>query len=438
MEALNEQLLAKAHENKVVKTDKLRADTTVIPANVAYPTDSGLLAKGVAKMAAAAKKLKGLGLAARTTTRDRTRSVRRRAHDVAVWLRRRNGDAKQEVLAITGELADIAEAAVAEARTLSRNARRGLARRGEAASGKAKALVADLERTASLMEQIIAQTRLRLAGEVPDGASRVVSLHDADARPIKKGRLGKPCEFGFKGQVVDNVDGIVVDHLIVKGNPPDAPMLKPAIERVKARFGRAPKAVTADRGYGEAGVDAGLEALGVKQVAIPRKGKPGAARRQVQNSRRFRTLVKWRTGSEGRVSALKHNWEWGRSLMDGETGAQTWCGWGVLAHNSVKISGLIETKNNKKPTVAPRTPPSRPRLGPRAADHLRGHRHKPLPPDPALRLSPSRPTGPEGRKRRAGRSQKGRGTGPHGHTPATRQSTPTARCRRSTYFFGTK
>jgi IS5 family transposase len=360
VEQLNEELLAKAHENKVIKLDKIRADTTIVSANVAYPTDSGLLAKGVAKMAVAAKQLKALGLAARTTTRDRTRSVRRRAHDVAVWLRRRNDEAKDEVLEITGELAEIAEQAVTEARAVARNARRGLARRGTSVSGKAKALVADLERTAALMEQIIAQTWLRLSGEIPDGATRVVSLHDADARPIRKGRLGIPVEFGFKAQVVDNADGVVVDHVIVKGNPPDAPMLKPAIERIKTRFGRAPKAVTADRGYGEAKVDAGLEALGVQQVAIPRRGKPGPARQKVQQGRGFRKLVKWRTGSEGRISALKRDWEWARTLMDGESGVQTWCGWGLLAHNSVKISKLITAKDDHKPSVAPRPRPSRP------------------------------------------------------------------------------
>ncbi len=48
---LNETLLAKAAENKVVRLDKVRADATVVEANVAYPTDSGLLAKGVAKLA---------------------------------------------------------------------------------------------------------------------------------------------------------------------------------------------------------------------------------------------------------------------------------------------------------------------------------------------------------------------------------------------------
>lgn len=40
--ALNEQLLATAVEARVVKTGKVRADTTVVSANVDYPTDTGL------------------------------------------------------------------------------------------------------------------------------------------------------------------------------------------------------------------------------------------------------------------------------------------------------------------------------------------------------------------------------------------------------------
>ena len=45
---LNEALLAKAATAKVLRTDKVRADTTVVEAAVAYPTDSGLLAKAMA------------------------------------------------------------------------------------------------------------------------------------------------------------------------------------------------------------------------------------------------------------------------------------------------------------------------------------------------------------------------------------------------------
>lgn len=104
-----------------------------------------------------------------------------------------------------------------------------------------------------------------------------MSLHDPDARPIRKGRLGKPVEFGYKAQVVDNDDGIVLDYTVEVGNPPDAPMLAPAIERVKRRCGRPPDEVTADRGYGKASVDKTLtDDIGVGYVAIPRPGTPTA------------------------------------------------------------------------------------------------------------------------------------------------------------------
>jgi transposase, IS5 family len=67
--ALNEALVAKAVDAHVVRSERVRADTTVVEANVAYPTDSGLLAKGVAKMAGMVKALRAMGLAKRTKAR---------------------------------------------------------------------------------------------------------------------------------------------------------------------------------------------------------------------------------------------------------------------------------------------------------------------------------------------------------------------------------
>ena len=83
--------------------------------------------------------------------------------------------------------------------------------------------------------------------ECQNGASRLVSLHDPDARPIRKGRLGRPVEFGYKAQVLDNADGIVLDDTVMVANPPDAPLLAPAIGRVIGRTGKPPRVVAADR-----------------------------------------------------------------------------------------------------------------------------------------------------------------------------------------------
>jgi IS5 family transposase len=187
---------------------------------------------------------------------------------------------------------------------------------------------------------MVAQTRSRLAGQLPDSATRLVSLHDPDARPIRKGRIDRPVEFGYKAQVIDNDDGVVVDYGVEAGNPADAPQLAPAISRITRRAGRAPRSVAADRGYGEPATERELEALGVRTIAIPRKARASPARRAVEHGRGFRALVRWRTGCEGRISYLKRGYCWDRTRLDGRDGASIWCGHGVFAHNLVKISAL--------------------------------------------------------------------------------------------------
>jgi len=342
---LNQVLLAKAATHKVLRTHKIRADTTVVEANVCYPTDAGLLAKAVGTLAHTIGRVQAAGgppaprcgtaagppAAAPTSSPGRcgpapaSQTAGRRAHCRAGRLgragrRRRHPGGPQRPPAACPRWQP------------------GLRQAGQA--------VEDLETTIGRTGQVIGQARTRLAGQVPDGATRLVSLHDPDARPIVKGRLGKPVEFGYKAQVVDNPDGVVLDYLVEVGNPADAPLLVPAIERISQQTGRVPGPATADRGYGEAAVDDQLHALGVERVAIPRKGTPSAARQAHEHTRSFRRLVKWRTGSEGRISHLKQRYGWDRTLMDGIDGARI-CGQGVFAHNLVKISGLLQAKQQR-------------------------------------------------------------------------------------------
>ncbi len=325
----------------------------MVGANVAYPTDVGLLARAVGKLVTTSRRVQAAGGAPRTRVRDRRRAARRRAHEVAQALRSRSGDAKQVVFAVTRQVAAVAAAQLADAERIVANARRAQAQRpsgagvGPAGAGRRMALVDTLHTTIQRTRRLLDQARVRLAGGMPAGASRLVSLHDPDARPIRKGRIGRPVEFGYKAQVVDNPQGIVCDYTVMVGNPPDAPLLVPAIGRVIARTGKPPGAVTADRGYGEAAVERDVAGLGVARIAIPRKGRAGPARQVVERGRGFRRLVKWRTGCEGRISQLKHRFGWARTLLDGVQGAQLWCGLGVLAHNLVKAAGLLAAKQHK-------------------------------------------------------------------------------------------
>jgi IS5 family transposase len=319
-----------------------------------------LLAKAVRRIAATGRRIQAAGGAVRTKVRDRSRAAGKRAHDLGSKLKLRTAagkDAAQAaVVRVTGELAGLAERAAADAARLLANATRALRRarakaaqlgaRGESDAiagrrrGRLARAVNHLSELLDATRQIAAQARQRLAGLMPSGATRRVSLHDGDARPIAKGRLGKPIEFGHKAQVVDNDDGIVLDHTVEPGNPADAPQLAPAVKRVIGRTGRTPRTVTADRGYGEKSVEDDLHALGVRAVVIPRKGRPSQARRAEEHRPAFRRTVKWRTGSEGRISTLKRAYGWDRTRIDSTEGARTWTGHGILAHNLVKISAL--------------------------------------------------------------------------------------------------
>ncbi len=206
----------------------MRADTTVISANVAYPTDTGLLAKAVGKLVRTARRVQAAGGATGTVMTDRRRAAARRVRQIASKLHARGKLAREEstqvIARVTGELAGLAAKAAAQATAVLRNGRRAVpkALSGRVRGGLQRALdelAVTIERTVTL----VAQTRTRLAGQIPESATRLVSLHDPDARPIRKGRIDRPVEFGYKAQVIDNDDGIIADYAVEAGNPPDAP-----------------------------------------------------------------------------------------------------------------------------------------------------------------------------------------------------------------------
>ena len=328
VERLNDALLIKAHAEGHVNLDRVRVDTTVVEADIKYPTDSGLLTKAVTNIA---KLCRRIDTFVPVDFKNRTAEARTHSHSIGAWLRRRSDEAKAEVLKITGMLADLAQGAADEAtKILDDNRRR-----------RRRTLRRLLDRLGVLVERtrrLITQARTRVDGDQPAGATRLVSLHEPDARPIRKGRLNRPVEFGYKAQVADNTDGLVLDHSVHIGNPNDAELLAPAIARIVKLFATPPDMVTADRGY--RGADNDLEGLGVNTVIIPRTGKPSAARQAVEHAPGFVAAVKWRTGCEGRISHLKRDRGWRRTRLAGHAGTRIWCGHGVLTHNLVKLTQL--------------------------------------------------------------------------------------------------
>jgi len=115
------------------------------------------------------------------------------------------------VLKLTAETGELLSKSIKEARRLAQVARRKA--RGRGAKAKLKA-AASLERWADRCEKIVAQIKPRVAGEpIKD---RLVSISDPDARPIRKGKLGKP-NLGRYRDYADIQLALVASVLRVRG-----------------------------------------------------------------------------------------------------------------------------------------------------------------------------------------------------------------------------
>jgi len=335
IEERNAALLHKLAAGKLLRARKLRVDTTVVEADIDYPTDADLLEHAVRKLGGLVRRVKARGAASRTRFRDRGRAAGRRMRQLARTLRRRSGVAMGEVDRLTGEVAAIARHTLRQVRVVAGNARRARTRRP--GDGRLGRLVGELEETIAATQRLLAQTDQRLGGNrvIPD---RLVSLSDPDARPIRKGKPGHPTQFGYTLLVVEDERGFIADHQLQRGNPPDAPQLVPAIQRVIATTGRPPGTVVGDRGFGTAANDQAVEALGVKRVGLQRNGTPGKARLAVERTRRFRRLGNWRVGIEARISHLKRGFGLRRTRLRRLPGARTWVGLGIFVYNLQRMT----------------------------------------------------------------------------------------------------
>jgi len=234
-------------------------DTTVVEADIDYPTDADLLEHAVRKLGGLVRRIKGRGAASRTWFRDRGRAAGRRMKQLARTLRRRSGVAMAEVDRLTGEVATIARRTLREVQVVADNAR-GVRRR-RPGDGRLARLVGELDETIIATQRLLAQTDQRLAGNRVI-ADRLVSLADPDARPIRKGKPRHPTQFGYTLLLAEEERGFIADHQLQRGNPADAPQLVPAVQRVVAVTGRTPGTVVGDRGFGTAANDQAVAALG--------------------------------------------------------------------------------------------------------------------------------------------------------------------------------
>jgi len=196
------------------------------------------------------------------------------------------------------------------------------------------------------VKQVMKQTRARIYRGDTHFEGKLLSVFEPSTEVIRKGKAGKPNEFGKMVKLQEAENQIVIDFEVYDKRPNDSDLLIPAIELHQAAIGRVPHLVAADAAFYSGKNEAVAKAKGVKRVCVPNRSTKSAERRREQKKRWFRNGQKWRTGCEGRISVSKRRHGLNRCRYKGEDGMKRWVGLGVISDNLINIGRAINEKSS--------------------------------------------------------------------------------------------
>jgi transposase, IS5 family len=344
VQQLHERVVAIARENNVVQGRKLRVDTTVVETNIHYPTDSTLLNDGVRVLTRVMKKITAVAGDAGARLRDRTRSVKRRLLEIVRASRDRSDKGQQKLKTAYGRLLSSVTRVVGQAKRFSAEIAARIKRGNRAVLRKARR---QLDEMIPRVQQVIRQTRQRIIGGDTRAEGKIVSLFEPQTEVIRKGKAGKPTEFGKLVKIQEAENQIVTHYTVFDLRPSDSALLIPSLEQHQLLFGCAPTMAAADAGFFSAANEATAENMGVKRVAVPSQSTKSPQRKQRQKTRWFKEAMRWRTGCEGRISVLKRRHGLNRSRYKGSDGMKRWVGLGVIADNIINIARAMTAASSE-------------------------------------------------------------------------------------------
>ena len=300
----------------------LRIDSTVVEADIRYPTDSGLAADGVRLLAGAARALARAAGAEAGHVRDRSRSIGRRLRALGRTLRRRTGEAHDEVLRLTGEAGDLLARSIGEARRVLE----GVARE---TAPEIHAVRERLERLVDLAARSSTRSGAGCgASRSATGLSR--SPIPTPGRSARASSRTPPSSATEPDRRADRLTGRGARGLVLP--PPTRAgsvhenALLPATIAELGRTGLRPREVAVDAGFGVRATREAFAPFGATVHVVGSATNAGSRRTR-------RRLACYRVGAEGRISHLKRSYGLRRSRLRGATGAAIWTNWAILAYD---------------------------------------------------------------------------------------------------------
>jgi transposase, IS5 family len=342
---IHDRMVRIAQDNGVVAGRRMRVDTTVVESNIHHPTDSTLLGDGVRVLIRTMKKVADIVGAVGTKLRDRSRSVKRRLFEIARIARAKGPLNRDRLQQRYRRLLDTTSRVVGQAKRFSKEISDAVKRSADILQQIAlEGLRAELDRMVPLVRRVMQQTRARVLRGDTHFEGKIISVFEPSAEVIRKGKAGKPNEFGKMVKLQEAENQIIIDYEVYARRPNDADLLIPAIATHQAKLECVPRLVAADAGFYSRRNEAAAKAMGVKRVCIPNRSSRSPERKREQKKRWFRNGQKWRTGCEGRISVVKRRHGLNRCRYKTEIGMQRWVGLGVISDNLVNIGRVMSRR----------------------------------------------------------------------------------------------
>jgi IS5 family transposase len=343
LKQIHRRIVQIALEKRVTVGRRMRVDTTVVEANIHYPTDSSLLGDGVRVLIRTMKNITKIAGAVGTKLCDRSCSVKFRLLEIGRMARAKGAINRDKLKERYGRLLNATSRVVGQAKRFSAEIAQGVKRATTVMKQLAlKGLRHEIDEMVPLVRQVMKQARARIFRDNTRSEGKLVSLFEPSTEIIRKGKASKPTEFGKMVKLQEAENQIITDYEVYAHRPYDSDLLIPAIDRHQALLGRVPRLVAADAAFYSARNEAAAKTKGVKRVCIPNRSTKSLERKREQKKRWFRNGQKWRTGCEGRVSVTKRRHGLSRCRYKGPVGMHRWVGLGVIADTLINIGRVAE------------------------------------------------------------------------------------------------
>ena len=323
-QAVNQDLIGYAKDQKIEKGRQVRIDCTVVESNIHPPSDSSLLWDAVrvlTRLLHSAKDNYGLR---QLHFQDHRRRAKKRM--VAIQYGKSNKARKpmyKDLLKTTRKSIGYVHSAIDLIYA-------------SPASGSMLLLCCDLKQFAKLAQQVVNQTERRVIhGESVPACEKIVSLFEPHTDIIVKDR--RETFYGHKVCLTGGASNLIVDCLITDGNPADTTLTETMLDRQNKIYGRYPLKVALDGGFASKDNLNIAKGMKIKDVCFAKK-RGLKVEDMCRSQWVYKRLRRFRAGIESGISWIKRCFGFARCTWKGLRSFKSYVWASIVSANLLTIA----------------------------------------------------------------------------------------------------